>query len=129
MSSFTKPLIVEVLDKGLTYKVAEEFTYYRTNNHNVTFKVPKVFETNFASIPRIFWNIYPPTGGGTSKTKYGKASVLHDYLYDNGIYTRKECDKIFLEAMEAMGVGKFTRYLFYYCVRLFAAKHYRGGIK
>lgn len=128
MSSFTKPLIVEVLDNGNLYKLKEEFEYYRTNSKASIIKVPKGFETNFASIPRLFWGIYPPTGGGTSKTKYGKASVLHDFLYDQGIHDRKTCDKIFLEAMEAMNVGKFTRYLFYYCVRLFARKHYKTSV-
>lgn len=125
MSSFTKPLIVEVLDKGLIYKITEEFIYYRTDDENDLIKVPKGFETNFASIPRLFWSIYPPTGGGTKGTKYGKASVLHDYLYDTKKYRRKECDKIFLEAMKAMKVNFFTRYLFYYCVRLFGAKNYK----
>lgn len=124
MSSFTKSLIVEVLDKGTIYKIAEEFTYYRSDDKNSLIKVPKGFKTNFASIPRLFWNIYPPTGGGTKGTKYGKSAVLHDYLYETKMYNRKECDKIFLEAMKAMEVNFFTRYLFYYCVRLFGKKNY-----
>lgn len=124
MSSFTKPLIVEVFDNGRKFKVVEPFTYYRENNEKEVLTVPAGFETDFASIPRIFWNIYPPTGGGTKRTSYGKCAVLHDAAYQFGWYSRKECDKLFLEAMEAIGVGKFTRYLFYYCVRLFAKNHY-----
>lgn len=124
MSSFTKPLIVEVFDNGRKFKVVEPFTYYRENNEKEVLTVPAGFETDFASIPRIFWNIYPPTGGGTRRTSYGKCAVLHDAAYQFGWYSRKECDKLFLEAMEAIGVGKFTRYLFYYCVRLFAKNHY-----
>lgn len=41
-------------------------------------RVPAGFVTDFASIPRAFWVVLPPTG------KYGKAAVVHDYLYVMG---------------------------------------------
>ena len=125
MSSFTKPLIVEVFENGRKFKLIESFTYYREHNNNEVLEVPKGFITDFASIPRIFWNIYPPTGAGTKKTSYGKAAVLHDAAYEFGWYSRKDCDKLFLEAMKAVGVGFFTRHLFYFCVRAFAFNHYK----
>lgn len=124
MSSFTQPLFVEVFDNGRKFKVIENFTYYREKNQDEVLCVPKGFITDFASIPRIFWNIYPPTGGGTKRTSYGKCAVLHDASYQFKWYSRKECDKLFLEAMKCMGVGYITRYIFYWCVRLFASKHY-----
>ena len=124
MSSFTKPLIVEVADNGAKFILAEEFEYYRTDDPSSVLKVPKGFETDFCSIPRIFWNIYPPLGGGTKRTKYGKCAVLHDAAYAFHWFDRKECDLLFLEAMKAMKVGKFTRTLFYWMVRLFGKSRY-----
>ena len=124
MSQFTSPLKVEVFDNGRKFKLLEPFTYYRETDNNITLEVPKNFETDFASIPRIFWNIYPPTGGGTKKTSYGKSAVLHDASYQYKWYSRKECDKLFLESMKAVGVGFITRWIFYICVRLFASSHY-----
>lgn len=124
MTSFTKPLIVEVLENGRYYRVNEAFVYFRTDNTQILIEIPKGFVTDFASVPRIFWSILPPFG------TYSKACVLHDYLCtlnktnsvdNNGIkYTRKECDLIFLEAMEAVQVKKIVRYTLYYAVRLYA---------
>jgi len=79
--------------------------------------VPINFITDFASIPKIFWNIHSPWGS------YGKAAVLHDYLYKVQIYSRKKSDDIFLEAMKVSGTPFLTRQTFYTAVRLFA-----GGI-
>lgn len=60
--------------------------------------VPVGFVTDFASIPRMFWSIMPPEGW------YGKAAVLHDYLYRYGcigdmVIDRKYADDVLNEAM------------------------------
>lgn len=122
MSKFTTPLIVKVHDDGANYELVEGFEYYRENDKKTIIKVPTGFVTDFASVPRIFWSIYPPFG------RYSKAAVLHDYLYDitcEYLYSRKDSDEIFLEAMKAVGVKKFTRSLLYYMVRWFAKSHFR----
>ena len=124
MSSFTKPLVVEVYDNGRKFKLKESFTYYREDNNKEILEVPEGFVTDFCSIPRIFWSIYPPTGGGTKRTSYGKCGVLHDAAYQFKWFDRKGCDKLFLEAMKAMGVGYITRYIFYWSVRLFGRSRY-----
>lgn len=127
MSSFTKPLIVEVENDGKHYTLVEEFEYYRTDNPYDKIIIPKGFRTDFATIPRLFQAILPPTG--TRKNSYGKAAVLHDYLYDKKClynYTRAEADGIFLEAMIARGVAKPLRWIMYKCVRWFAKSHYRS---
>lgn len=88
--------------------------------------IPSGFITDFASIPRIFWNILPPTG------KYGKAAVVHDWLYrypklqfiKGGKLvpiTKELCDDIFDEAMGVLGVGIVTKSILFYGV------HYFGG--
>ncbi len=81
--------------------------------------VPRGFMTDFASVPRAFWPVLPPTG------QYGPAAVIHDYLYRNGLTSRADADWTFREAMERLGVGWFTRQTMYLAVRSFgwAAYH------
>ena len=76
--------------------------------------VPRGFKTDLASIPKFLWNIYPPHG------LYLSASILHDYFCENNWMSRKDGDKLFLEAMSHSNVSKFTRMVIYYAVRLFA---------
>jgi len=129
MSSFTKPLdvrkvITKVPKKFLwvvSYKrtkqrwvTLREFRYYvGKENSNDYVDVPKGFETDFASIPRVLWSIAPPDG------VYTQAAVLHDYLYQTGKYPRKKADRIFLEAMAVLGVALWKRRVIYRAVRLF----------
>lgn len=113
MSSFTTPLRYEVMDDGLHWKILEEFDYERGKlGSGDIIRVPAGFVTDGASVPRIFWNIFPPVG------KYGKAAVLHDFLYWEQAYTRLEADNLLLEAMDALGVDWLTQLLIFRGVRL-----------
>jgi len=123
MSSFTKPLIVKPLDNR-KWELVEEFDYYTdVFKERLIIKVPKGFVTDFASTPRVLWSVFPPWG------RYGKAAVLHDYLYQTAMFDRKTCDLIFKEAMDVLGVGKIKRELMYLAVRLFGKKHYNKTFK
>jgi len=123
MSSFTKPLIVKPLDSR-KWELVEEFEYYTdVFKERIIIKVPKGFITDFASTPRILWSVFPPWG------RYGKAAVLHDYLYQTAMFDRKTCDLIFKEAMDVLGVGKIKRNLMYLAVRVFGEKHYNKTFK
>lgn len=75
--------------------------------------VPEGFETDFASVPRLFWNIIPPTG------KYARAAVVHDFLYTNHSFDRKKCDRIFYLLMREDGVNWFTANAMWAAVRAF----------
>lgn len=122
MSSFTKPLKVENVD-ARRWKLLEEFDYFiGAVDSKESVNVPAGTVTDFASIPRPLWNILPPWG------KYGKAAVIHDFMYSQHQITsngkqvdieRKQADDIFLEAMKVLGVGTITRYAMYYAVRVF----------
>ncbi len=85
--------------------------------------VKKGFITNLASIPRIFWMIYPPFG------LYTLAAIIHDFLYSKmgavQVHSRKEADDIFLEIMKETGVSWHTRILFYIAVRLFGKSFFK----
>ncbi len=123
MSSFTQSLIVTPVADGKSWELVEEFDYHRGSAESTEIiHVPKGFITDFASIPRVFWNILPPWG------EYGKAAVVHDYLYrsDTYPYTRKESDEVFLEAMKVLGVAWWKRNIMYYAVRVFAGSVFRN---
>ena len=81
--------------------------------------VPKGFETDFASIPRIPLAYWLFAGVGQA------AAVVHDALYGEGQVPRKVADDIFLEAMEACGVSAWRRWPMYWAVRTFGASRYR----
>ena len=110
MSSFTDKLVVSKL-KGKWWKVEREFEYYLDGGEIVT--IPNGFETDFASVPRIFWFILPPDGN------YTQAAVLHDFLYQRNVFTRKKCDEVFLDAMTILEVPKWKRKVMYRALRMF----------
>ena len=122
MSSFTTPLVVSPLPDGRRWRLVFQFGYdvgYEGSGDRIT--VPAGFVTDFASTPPPIWTIIPPWG------KYGKAAVIHDYLYQTHKRTRKQADDIFREAMVVLGVDPVRVFLMYWAVRLFgwAAWHYR----
>lgn len=75
-------------------------------------KVPAGFITNFLTRWGFLKWIIPAWG------KYGWAAVIHDFLYESGIYARKMADLVFLRVMEDDKVNKFVRVLFYIIIRL-----------
>lgn len=108
------PLDVEFLD-GHLWLLLSDFRYLDAEVGLIT--VPAGFKTDFASIPKIFWNLLPATG------RYGRAAVVHDWLYYKGRagqtpVTRGQADAVFRRAMAEEGVGAFTRTLIWAAVRL-----------
>jgi len=108
-------------DEVKIYSLKEEL-HYKSDKYDYT--VPKLFKTDFASVPLSLQFIYPPQG------KWSRASVLHDYLYskERKDVTRFKADKVFLEAMEKDGVSWITRHLFFAGVRAFGG-YYKRGIR
>lgn len=80
--------------------------------------VPKGFQTDFASIPPVFFTLFPPDG------RYLEAAILHDYYYDNAIETKDKADELFLMGMNALGVKMWRKYLMYWAVRRFGKGKY-----
>ena len=121
MSTFTTALAVTPLDNGRDWQLLDPFEYYREDDADTIITVPAGFITDFASIPRGLWWLYPPTG------RYGKAAVIHDYLYRTPGYqcTRKEADQIFVEAMAVLGVPRYRRSVMYRSLRMFGARNFK----
>ena len=143
MSSFTNELKASPLSNGIDWKLLASFSYHVGSKYSKTVvKVPAGFVTDFASIPAFivvmfgliamvigyYWAawlfilgiiaaicaaIMPRWG------KYGKAAVIHDYLYYTKDFSRRIADSIFLEAMEVLGVNLIERKTMYYAVRWF----------
>ena len=110
MPGFIDKLIVSKVS-GRLWEVEKDFTYVIGKKNFV--KVPKGFITDLASIPRVFWSIFPPDGN------YTQAAVLHDYLYQMNLFIRKECDGIFLQAMKILKVPLWKRSVMYSALRMF----------
>ena len=67
------------------YKLLKSITIKLSNNEVIT--IDKGFEWDLSSSPRIFWSIVPPDGD------FEIASLIHDYLYQKKITTRRFADK------------------------------------
>jgi hypothetical protein len=113
MGHFVNELDVrwEKCDKVTVWKILSEFSYIRTNGDII--KVPVGFETDMASIPRIFWAIFPPTG------EYSKAAVIHDYVLDSGMEFQ-DANNLMKECMNCSGVHPVTKRAIYLAVCLYA---------
>ncbi len=79
----------------------------------ITVLVPQGTVTDFASVPRWLWWLYPPDG------PWQAAAVVHDYLYASSACSRFLADAIFRAAMEADGVPWWRAAILYYAVRIF----------
>jgi len=124
MSSFTTPLVVSPLPDGRRWKLVNSFTYrIGSDTSQEKIVIHNGFITDFASVPQFLYWFLPPWG------KYGKAAVLHDYLYKHHsvkisetrymAFNRRKADEIFLEAMGVLGVKNWRKYPMFVAVRLF----------
>jgi hydrogenase maturation factor HypF (carbamoyltransferase family) len=121
LAKFLTPLRLEDIDGEVA--MLFEALVYESDVLGRTIEAPAMMVTDFASIPRGLWNILPKRG------KHDRAAVLHDACYRGFIQTtRKEADNVFLEAMEASGVGWLSRQLMYRAVRMFGRKAYREKV-
>lgn len=123
MSSFTEPLIVEVVQREkYPFRVVRPFIYeVGSPGSGRMFIVRPGFLTDFASVPFGFRWLVPIVG------RHGKAAVLHDWLYDTHVVSRRQADDIFYEAMGVLGVRPWRRFLAWAAVRLFGAPAWRHG--
>lgn len=122
-NNFVSPLRVEYI-AGQQWRVLEPFEYHLGTPDGLEFvRVEAGFLTDFASIPQVFWSIWPPTGN------YGKPAVIHDNLYVSPSVshelrqaprriTRREADAIFLEGMTVLEIPYLTRRALWLGVRI-----------
>ncbi len=113
VGKFTTDLNLKYIN-GIFWSLESELVYVSSKGETVT--VPKGFITDMASVPKLFWNIFPPMGDGS---KYGEAAVVHDFLYATQKIPKPQSDNFFLDAMNTLCVPMWKRYLLYYAVAFF----------
>ena len=90
--------------------------------------VPYGFESDGASVPRIFWRLVFPS----SDTKALRAAFAHDYIYRThpAGWTKAEADEMFYDLLISDGVPKWRAYLAYKGVDWFGfyAWKQQGGL-
>jgi len=121
MSDYTSPLIVSPTEKG-DWILVQPFTYHvGAKDSGYTITVPAGFETDFASVPKIFW--FLPAWAWIHK-----AAILHDWLYKckelfGEPVSRAMVDLIYLEAALVDWRNHRSRWIMahsqYWAVRLF----------
>jgi hypothetical protein len=101
---------------------------YHLKYDDIDVIIPRGFEWDGATIPRIAWSII----GYHSMGKMAEPSLIHDYIYVfKGLIpgqrkiSRKECDKLFREHLIAVGVPKRAANRIYRIVRIFGVKYWR----
>lgn len=113
---------------GYGWELLTPLTYVTGSGYKII--VPAGFQTDFASIPRIFWGLYGFNPYGPAKFP----AVVHDYLYSlrggrfpdgSEGFDRRESDDILREALQLVGERRSIRDTIYYAVRLFGGWHSR----
>ncbi len=85
--------------------------------------IPKNFQTDLASIPRLLWFIFAPQYAG-----FVAPAILHDYLYRcRDDISRQFADEVLYSALITENVTPFTASKFYLGVRLFGGSHFDRG--
>jgi hypothetical protein len=82
------------------------------------YRVPKGFNTDFASVPRLPF-VYLATGN----TAHAPA-VVHDFLYRTGAAERTLADAVFREAMQVTNVPAWRSWVMWAGVRVAGRKHH-----
>lgn len=122
MARFLTRLIVEQVssteadDRGVWRLVAP--LLYQSDVYGHIIHVPRGFQTDFASVPRLPFAF--ALVGDTGQA----AATVHDYAYATHFTTRRVSDAILLEALKATGIPWFRRWPIWLGVRLFGRSHW-----
>ena len=101
--------------------------YHYLTCNQITFKVndklffiPKNFETDLASIPRIAWPIISPFHSSLIRP-----AIVHDWFCRKTCdFNRKDTDLIFYHMLKNDGISTFRASVMYYAVRWFGWNYY-----
>lgn len=86
------------------------------------FTIPKKFETDLASIPKIAWPIMAP-----AHSSLIRPAIVHDWFYrETCDFNRHNIDLIFYHMLVNDGISKFKASIMYYSVRFFGGEFYHG---
>lgn len=115
---FKSAVKLEVIEDG-KWKVVQCIVY-ESEALKTKVSIPQGFETDLASVPRLPF-MYMLFGGRATA-----ASIVHDYLYREGVLPRSVADSVFKEAMGDTGVSWVTKWPMYLAVRLAGSFSYKN---
>ncbi|WP_426994083.1 DUF1353 domain-containing protein [Methylomonas sp. CM2] len=93
-------------------KLLEDFVYVDPSGKQ--WIAPKGYETDGASIPKVFWSIV----GGPFDGQYREAAVIHDQYCDIKTEPWKDVHRIFYYANRASGISETKAKILYAAVRV-----------
>jgi len=120
-AKFLTPLDTRDSEDGENATLLAPLRFYSAK-YKRTFIVPAGMLTDFASIPRGLWNLFPKRG------KHDRAAVLHDAAYRGRLLDilrnpfpvpKDVADDLFDEALRVCGVSWFTRVTMVRAVKIF----------
>jgi hypothetical protein len=106
----------EIAGDDVRVRLTEPLGYVASDGR--MFVVPLGFVTDLASIPRFARSII------SVWEKHRRAAVLHDYLSVTATVTSAEADRLFFEALEALEVSTWKRWVMWLAVR--AASYWKA---
>ena len=118
-SRFVHPPVVQLLNGssgGKIYRLAEPVDYVTSVLPYPLIHIPAGFESDGASVPRLFWPWFPPSG------PYTGAAIVHDWLCVERTCTPMEAHAIFDEAMRDLRVPSWQRRPMALAVRWFGPR-------
>ncbi len=114
-AKFEGTLRVDVLKKPVGKKWFKSTRPLRyISESGKIYSIPSSVPTDFGTVPRGLRWLVPRIG------LYNYATYFHDWLCEDHIVSRKEADRLFLEAQKACGLGWFKRRLRYFGVRSYS---------
>ncbi|HCE43888.1 MAG TPA: hypothetical protein DET40_10105 [Lentisphaeria bacterium] len=113
-----------LLFRKTTWRLNEPFGFkiYATSkgrNYCYEITIKKGFETDFASIPKVFWWLYSP-----EDCRYNKAAIAHDILYAGEVFIKSFNDDVLAMGME--NASRLNRWNFHQAVKWFGNITYKG---
>lgn len=105
-------------ERGNVIRLVEPLTY-------LDITVPAGFESDGASVPRLFWRlVFPPTD-----TTALRAAVIHDWIYRThpAGWTRAAADDLFYDLLIEDGVPRWRAWLAWSGVRLGGGSAWKDG--
>lgn len=109
------------------------FIVLRNNKVKISGRIKAGYKTDGASIPRLFWSIYPPF-----KSEYFSACVIHDFLCDEAKkidnlclqkLAYKNADLALKQALKELKINPFKVFIFYHsCNAFHTLKYFLKGV-
>jgi hypothetical protein len=108
---FRSELVVSPFGDGTFWYLRAPLRWFGLKGREIM--VPSGFVTDFASVPRPIWWLFPRWA------KYGNASVVHDWLYWTQPFDRQAADRAIFEGMRDMKVDPRSAKTIFLALRAF----------